>query len=233
MRSVRRRLSMPSTASLTWSGRLLRPGAPRARLRIDVPAELGGDDHLVPERRDTFAQDPLDLVRPVGLGGVEEGDTMVEGRPDDVEHLGPAGDRRLVGAAHVLDAEADARDLQRAQPSSPGRRRRRLAPRPCRLGCGLRLRAAEKRHRRETSHRPHEPTTTRFEPALFSHVSMPSSSSTPAWFRYRRPRRRRRASEPPRTLRASSSGSPGRRGCSSICPTVPQPQIATGTPPAG
>jgi acetyl esterase/lipase len=36
----------------------------------------------------------------------------------------------------------------------------------------------------------------------------PSSSSIPAWFRYRRPGRKRRAFEPPRTPRASSSGSP-------------------------
>ena len=147
--------------------------APRARLRIDVPAELGGDDHLVPEWRDAFAQDPLDLMWAVSLGGVEERDATVEGCPDDVEHLGPAGDRRLVGAAHVLDAEADARDFQRPQLSPRGRVGGGTAGACC-LGSGLRVRAAEQRHRRETARCPQEPTTPRFEPALFSHVSSSS-----------------------------------------------------------
>ncbi len=130
--------------------------APRARLRIDVPAELGGDDHLVPEGRDAFAQDPLDLMRAVGLGGVEERDTAVEGRPDDVEHLGPARDRRLIGAGHVLDAEADARDFQLSQPSSP----RRMGDGPTGVRClrrGLRIRPAQQRRRRETAACPRNP----------------------------------------------------------------------------
>ena len=70
-------------------------------------------------------------------------DSLTSHAYSPVGHLGPAGDRRVVGAAHVLDAEADARDLQRPQPSSPGRRRCRLAPRARCLGCGLRVRAAE------------------------------------------------------------------------------------------
>ena len=47
-------------------------------------------------------------MRPVGLGRVEEGDAPVEGRPDDVDHLRPVRHRRLVLAAHVLDAQPDA-----------------------------------------------------------------------------------------------------------------------------
>ena len=78
-----------------------------------IEAELGGDDDLVAERRHAFAENPFDLVRTVRLGGVEERDASVERGPDDVEHLGPARDRGLVRAAHVLDAEADAGDVQR------------------------------------------------------------------------------------------------------------------------
>ena len=100
------------------------PRAPLAGLEIDVPAELRGDHHLVAERLHAFAEDPFHLVGAVGLGRVVEGDATVEGRPDDVDHLGPGRDRRLIGAAHVLDAEADAGDLQRAKlppPACPGR----------------------------------------------------------------------------------------------------------------
>ena len=194
-----------------WSGRLLRPRAPLAGLQIDVPAELGGDHDLVAERRDAFAEDPLDLMRAVGLGRVEEGDATVEGRPDDVEHLGPAGDRRLVGAAHVLDAEADARDLQLPQPSSRARRRRRIAPRACCLGCGLRARAAEKRHGRDTSHRPQEPTTPCFDLALFSHDAFPSPSPRTGWLRTPIPRHSSRCRA------RSHAPAPRTRGTPPVC----------------
>ena len=119
-----------------WLGPAVEPRAPLAGLEIDVPAELGCDHDLVAERRDAFAEDPLHLMRPVRLGRVEEGDATVEGRPDDVDHLGPAGDRRLIGAAHVLNAEADAGDLQRAELSPPARLAAGLLPAAGRLRRG-------------------------------------------------------------------------------------------------
>ncbi len=63
-------------------------------------------------------------MRAIGLGGVEESDATVEGCPDDVDHLGPGRDRRLVRAAHVLHAETDAETS-----SEPSLRRDRLAGR--------------------------------------------------------------------------------------------------------
>ena len=179
MRSVRRRLSMPSTASLMWSGRLLSPGR-RARLEIDVPAELGGDHDLVAERRHAFAEDAFDLVRTVSLGRVEEGDAAVERGPDDVEHLGPAA-----GSSSDRCGSCSGRRARRWRPpASPAVVARSPAlshcPRACCLGCSLRLRAAEKRHRREPSRRPQEPTTPRFKPVLFSHVWSSSTGDGPA-----------------------------------------------------
>src|SRR5512132_2192992 len=55
----------------------------------------------------------------ISLGRVIKRHAMVEGCPDDVEHLGPGGDCRLICAAHVLDAEPDARDLECAEPAAP------------------------------------------------------------------------------------------------------------------
>ena len=120
MRSVRRRLSMPSTASLMWSGRLLSPGrrSPVSRSMFQPNFEV-----ITTLSRNGATPSPRmrsHLVRAVGLGRVEEGDAAIEGGPDDVDHLGPGGDRRLIGAAHVLDAEADAGDLQRAQLAPSG-----------------------------------------------------------------------------------------------------------------
>jgi len=86
---------------------------------IDVPAELGCDRDLIPERSYAFAQDSFHLMRPVSLGCVVKGNAPVEGCPNDVEHLRPGGDGLLIGAAHVLDAKSDGRDFQGAEPA-PG-----------------------------------------------------------------------------------------------------------------
>ncbi len=56
------------------------PGLPLDR--IDVPAELGGDHHLVPIRGESLADEFLVRVRTVDLGRVEEGDTTIHRRPD-------------------------------------------------------------------------------------------------------------------------------------------------------
>jgi hypothetical protein len=89
-----------------------------ARLEIDVPAELGGDHDFVSERRDPLTEDALDLERAVRLCRVEKGDATVERRTDNGDHLRAVRHRRFILAAHVLDAEPNAGDLERTQ-SSP------------------------------------------------------------------------------------------------------------------
>ena len=130
---------MPSTTSLMWSGRLLQSRPALAGFLVDVPAELRGDHDLVAERLDAFAENPLHLVRAIGFGRVVERDAALEGRPDDVDHLRPGRDRGLIGAAHVLDADADARNLQRSKPPSPnGRACSRVRwPAACAIACEL------------------------------------------------------------------------------------------------
>ncbi len=73
------------------SGRLFRPRL-RARRRIDVEAELGGDHDLVAERRQRLADEFLVGERAVDLGGVEEGDAALDGRADQRDRL-PASRR--------------------------------------------------------------------------------------------------------------------------------------------
>ena len=86
---------------------------------IDVPAELGCDRDPISERSHAFAQDSFHLMRPVSLRRVVKGDAPVKGCANDVQHLKPGGDGLLIGAAHVLDAKADCRDFQGAEPA-PG-----------------------------------------------------------------------------------------------------------------
>jgi len=54
---------------------------------IDVEAELGGDHHLIAERRQRLADQFLVRERAVDLGGVEKGDTSRNGRPDQRDSL--------------------------------------------------------------------------------------------------------------------------------------------------
>src|SRR6266536_4541137 len=82
---------------LDMAGAAVDSWAPLTGLKIDVEAELGCDHHPISERRDALAENALDLMRAVRLGRIEEGDAPVERSPDDVEHLGSARDRRLVG----------------------------------------------------------------------------------------------------------------------------------------
>jgi hypothetical protein len=101
-------------------GPAVEPGAALPRFLIDVPAELGGDHHLVAERRHRFAQQPLDMMGPVSLGGIEQGHAVVARGMDDPDHLGAGGDGGLIGPGHVLDTEPDAGHFQRAEPAATG-----------------------------------------------------------------------------------------------------------------
>ena len=95
-----------------WLGLAIESRPPLAGFQIDVPAELGGDHDLVSERRDAFAENSFHFVRAISLRRIEKGDATVKSRPDDVDHFRSVGDCRLVGAAHVLDAKADAGDFE-------------------------------------------------------------------------------------------------------------------------
>ena len=50
---------------------------------VKVEAELGGDHHLVAYRREGFAHKFFVRERAVDFGGVEEGDSEVDGGPDN------------------------------------------------------------------------------------------------------------------------------------------------------
>src|SRR5215204_2258881 len=94
MRSVLRRLSDSSATRRIRSG-----GAVEARPRISVlEAELRRDHDLVAERGERLADDLLVRVGTVRLCGVEEGDTALDGRPDEGDRLLLVG-RRAVGEA--------------------------------------------------------------------------------------------------------------------------------------
>jgi hypothetical protein len=51
-------------------------------------------------------------MRAIRFGRIEKRHTMIERRPNDIDHLGTSGDRRLIGSAHVLHADADTGDLE-------------------------------------------------------------------------------------------------------------------------
>ena len=84
-----------------------------ARRGVDVEAELGGDHHLVAQRRKRLADQLLVGERAVDLGGVEEGDAALDGGAEQRDHLRPVA-RLAVGEAQAHAAEADGRDLEAA-----------------------------------------------------------------------------------------------------------------------
>ena len=51
---------------------------PRLLAAFELEPELRGDDHLIAERRQRFADEFFVGERPVGFGGVEEGDATVD-----------------------------------------------------------------------------------------------------------------------------------------------------------
>jgi hypothetical protein len=78
-----------------------------------VVAKLGGDDDVLPERLQRFANKLLVGERAVDLGGVEEVDTALYSRPDESDHLLAVRSRAtVIVQAHA--AQADGRDLKAA-----------------------------------------------------------------------------------------------------------------------
>jgi hypothetical protein len=78
---------------------------------FDLPAELGGNDDLVPDGGEGFAEEFLVEVGAVDLGGVEEGDPEVDRLAQDGDHGAPAAGVGPVALGHAHGAEADGRDL--------------------------------------------------------------------------------------------------------------------------
>jgi hypothetical protein len=109
MVSTPSRASELSTTCLMRSGRAVEPALPA--VRVEVEAELGRDHHLLAHRRKRFAHERLVGVRPVHLGRVEERDAVLDGRPDEGDHLLLVGGR-AVPEAHAHAAESDGRDLE-------------------------------------------------------------------------------------------------------------------------
>jgi hypothetical protein len=73
-------------------------------------AELGGQLHLVSAAGDGLADELLVGERPVHVGGVEEGDSEIEGAVDGVDALLLVG--RAVELAHPHAAQAERGDGQ-------------------------------------------------------------------------------------------------------------------------
>src|SRR6266542_4941022 len=82
-----------------------------------LEAELRGDHDLAAEGRQRLAHELLVRERPVDLGGVEEGDAVLDRRTDEREHLLLVC-RRAVAKAHSHAAEPDGRDLEIAPSKS-------------------------------------------------------------------------------------------------------------------
>ena len=78
---------------------------------IDVETELCCDHHVVAERSERLANQFLVGERAVDFGGVEEGDTAFERRPDERNSL-LLVDRGTVAVAQSHAAEADGRNLE-------------------------------------------------------------------------------------------------------------------------
>jgi hypothetical protein len=75
-------------------------------------AELGRHHDLVAAAVDGAAEEFLVGVGPVDLGGVEQGNTEVEGSVDGADGLGVVAARAGVGVGHPHATEADAGDVQ-------------------------------------------------------------------------------------------------------------------------
>src|SRR6476659_2046863 len=78
---------------------------------VECEPELGGDDDLVADRRQGCTDDLFVAERPVDLGGVEEGDSCVDGLPEKGDAFLPDGYRQ-VALAQAHSAVADGRDPQ-------------------------------------------------------------------------------------------------------------------------
>ena len=78
---------------------------------VECEPELGGDHDLVADRLQGFADELFVDEGAVDLGGVEEGDTALDGGAQQGDVGVPIG-AGAVALAHAHRAEADGRDLE-------------------------------------------------------------------------------------------------------------------------
>ena len=76
------------------------------RCWVGLKAELGGDDDVFAEGRESFADDFFVDVGAVDFGGVEEGDAALNGGADELDGFGFFRGRAEAEAqAHAAEAE--------------------------------------------------------------------------------------------------------------------------------
>ena len=92
-------------------GPAIRPATARARLKIDVEAELCGNRHLVADRLERLAHQLFICKRPIGFSRIEMGDAKVVCGSNQLDHLALVG-CRAIGRAHAHAAEAKSRDFE-------------------------------------------------------------------------------------------------------------------------
>lgn len=92
-------------------------------LGVDVEAELRRDLHAVSERGNALAKDALALQRSICLSRVEEGHALIMSGSDERHHFGAVWRQGVELPAHILHAEAQARDRKRAELSLRGKLR--------------------------------------------------------------------------------------------------------------
>jgi hypothetical protein len=73
---------------------------------VIAEAELGGDHHTVADRLERLPDQRLVGERTVGLGGVEERDSLVVGTPDEIDAVRGVDRVAVVGAkAHAAQPD--------------------------------------------------------------------------------------------------------------------------------
>lgn len=77
-----------------------------ARLKVDVEAELCGNQHMVPNGLDRLADELLIDERTVGFSRVEQGHTAIMGGADEFDHLLVVS-WRAVSRTHAHAAKAE------------------------------------------------------------------------------------------------------------------------------
>ena len=131
---------------------MVRPAVQGGRLSfLDAETELGGDDDLVPDRRERLPDPFLTGMGAVDLRRVEKGHAPVEGPADQGDHVLFVVCAAII-AHHGQTAQPDGGDLQTPQPAGrqgsglpSALRLCVLSGRPCRAGQGV----GKERHRAE------------------------------------------------------------------------------------
>ena len=87
------------------------PATALAGLQIDIEAELGGNHNLVADRGKRLAEKNLIREGSIGLRRVKQGDALVVGETDQLDHLRLVGGR-AIKRTHAHAAEAEGGDFE-------------------------------------------------------------------------------------------------------------------------